>query len=214
MTDHYEDFLDALEQWRQAVRAMEASIDAVQPEASTTLNEAESHARICAKLAEEHKGAAHHAGHCPSGMARSGRDDRTPQPCEGRPRMTQDKVTVTQADRDAAAEYWQTFVARVGEVIVGNQMRKGGLDELESVQAFARHREAAEAEARKREAVLQQALVNHNDVLRSAYQIAARKGEQTEWEGFTLRAGSVLHFHHDEVNDARAAIAKATGEGK
>lgn len=46
---------EALEQWRQAVRAMEASIDAVQPEASTTLNEAESHARICAKLAEEHK---------------------------------------------------------------------------------------------------------------------------------------------------------------
>lgn len=38
-----------------AVRDMEASIDAVQPEASTTLNEAESHARICAKLAEEHK---------------------------------------------------------------------------------------------------------------------------------------------------------------
>ena len=100
---------EALEQWRQAVRAMEASIDAApqqtattsetvnvigmpefdglldhiyehgtaaegviekanafalaviaryapqQPEASTTLNEAESHARICAKLAEKHK---------------------------------------------------------------------------------------------------------------------------------------------------------------
>lgn len=46
---------EALEQWRQAVRAMEASIDAVQPEASTTLNEAESHAHICSKLAEKHK---------------------------------------------------------------------------------------------------------------------------------------------------------------
>ncbi len=46
---------EALEQWRQAVRAMEASIDAVQPEASTTLEQAESHAHICAKLAEEHK---------------------------------------------------------------------------------------------------------------------------------------------------------------
>lgn len=34
---------------------MEASIDAVQPEASTTLEQAESHAHICAKLAEEHK---------------------------------------------------------------------------------------------------------------------------------------------------------------
>lgn len=46
---------EALEQWRQAVRAMEASIDAVQPEASTTLEQAASHAHICGKLAEEHK---------------------------------------------------------------------------------------------------------------------------------------------------------------
>lgn len=46
---------EALEQWRQAVRDMEASIDAVQPEASTTVEQAESHAHICAKLAEEHK---------------------------------------------------------------------------------------------------------------------------------------------------------------
>lgn len=46
---------EALEQWRMAIRAMEAAIDAVQPEASTTLEQAESHAHICAKLAEEHK---------------------------------------------------------------------------------------------------------------------------------------------------------------
>lgn len=59
---------------------------------------------------------------------------------------------------------------------------------------------------------LQQALVNHNDVLRSAYQIAARQGNSTDWDGFTKRAGSVLHFHHDEVNAARAAIAAMGGE--
>lgn len=59
---------------------------------------------------------------------------------------------------------------------------------------------------------LQQALVNHNDVLRSAYQIAARQGNSTDWDGFTKRAGSVLHFHHDEVNAASAAIAAITGE--
>ncbi len=53
---------------------------------------------------------------------------------------------------------------------------------------------------------LRAALVNHNDVLRSAYQIAARKGAQTEWDGFTKRAGSVLHFHHEEVEAARAAL--------
>lgn len=53
---------------------------------------------------------------------------------------------------------------------------------------------------------LQQALVNHNDVLRSAYQIAAREGESTNWEGFTKRAGSVLAFHLEEVNAAREAL--------
>lgn len=46
---------EALEQWRQAVRAMEAAIDAVQPQASTTLEEAASHARVCSGLAEQHK---------------------------------------------------------------------------------------------------------------------------------------------------------------
>lgn len=46
---------EALGQWRQAVRAMEAAMDAAQPQASTTLEEADSHARICSKLAEEHK---------------------------------------------------------------------------------------------------------------------------------------------------------------
>ena len=56
-------------------------------------------------------------------------------------------VEVTQADREAAAEFWQTFVARPGECIVRNQIRKGNLDEMESVQSFARHRAAAVAEA-------------------------------------------------------------------
>ena len=46
---------EALEQWRQAIRDMEASIDAVQPQASTTLEEAASHARVCSGLAEQHK---------------------------------------------------------------------------------------------------------------------------------------------------------------
>jgi hypothetical protein len=59
------------------------------------------------------------------------------------------KSSVTRADREAAAAYWQVFVARAGESIVGNQMRKGRLDEAESVQAFARHRTQAEGATRR-----------------------------------------------------------------
>lgn len=46
---------EALEQWRQAIRDMEAAIDAAQPQASTTLEEAASHARVCSGLAEQYK---------------------------------------------------------------------------------------------------------------------------------------------------------------
>lgn len=46
---------EALDQWRQAVRAMEAAIDAAQPEASTALEQADDHAHICSKLAEQYK---------------------------------------------------------------------------------------------------------------------------------------------------------------
>lgn len=75
-------------------------------------------------------------------------------------------------------------------------------------------RTAAEAASKAEIAELAQALANHNDVLRSAYQIAARKGRDTEWDGFTKRAGSVLHFHHDEVERARALLAKHQTEGR
>ena len=46
---------EALEQWRQAIRDMEAAIDAAQPQTSTTLEEAASHARACSGLAEQYK---------------------------------------------------------------------------------------------------------------------------------------------------------------
>jgi hypothetical protein len=51
-----------------------------------------------------------------------------------------DPLAVTQADRDAAADYWRDFVAKPGECIAENQMRAGHLDFMPSVQAFARHR--------------------------------------------------------------------------
>lgn len=78
-------------------------------------------------------------------------------------------VTVTTADREAAADYWQTFVARPGECIVANQTRKGGMDQGEAVQAFARHRLAAEAASAAQVAEL----VEANLALRNGYADAA-----------------------------------------
>ena len=57
------------------------------------------------------------------------------------------------------------------------------------------------------DAELLMALVNHNDVLRSAHSIAAREGKDTSWATFSPRVGSVLAFHHDDVNAAKAILA-------
>lgn len=36
---------------------------------------------------------------------------------------------ITDSDREAAADIWRDYVARVGEIIVEKQMRQGGLDD-------------------------------------------------------------------------------------
>lgn len=60
-------------------------------------------------------------------------------------------VEVTQGDREAAADIWRDYVARVGEVMVEKGMRAGTLDEgLPNV--LARHRIAAENAALERAA--------------------------------------------------------------
>lgn len=117
---------------------------------------------------------------------RDGRSMRTASRHNDRVRKAEAALATAQAEADAL---------------------KAMLREQAENAAAAAKEYAANMEALRAEVVrYAQALVNHNDVLRSAYQIAARKGEQTEWDGFTLRAGSVLHFHHEEVEQARAAI--------
>lgn len=46
-------------------------------------------------------------------------------------------IDVTQSARDAAADVWHDYVAKIGECIVENSIRKGGMDESNLVQAFA-----------------------------------------------------------------------------
>ena len=51
-----------------------------------------------------------------------------------------DVVEVTQADREAAADVWRDYIARIGEVMAEKAIRKGISDDTIIVQAFARHR--------------------------------------------------------------------------
>lgn len=54
-------------------------------------------------------------------------------------------VEVTQADRNAAAEIWNSYVAKIGEVIAEKAIREGLSDDTMIVQAFSRIRTEAEA---------------------------------------------------------------------
>ena len=51
-----------------------------------------------------------------------------------------------------------------------------------------------------------EALVAHNDAMRSAYQVAARAGERTDWFALTDQLNAVLKKHHDITNKARDAL--------
>lgn len=59
---------------------------------------------------------------------------------------------------------------------------------------------------------LREALVQHNDRLRSAQSIAARDGADTNWVSFRGQVTYTLAEYHELTNEARAALA-ATGGG-
>lgn len=57
-----------------------------------------------------------------------------------------DKLIVTQADREAAAAFYGPHLSLPGEVPVTAHMRAGKIDESPSIQAFAAHRIASQAD--------------------------------------------------------------------
>jgi hypothetical protein len=56
----------------------------------------------------------------------------------------------------------------------------------------------------------QEALVAHNDYLRSAAAIAARYGQKTGWDHFLKAVTTTLSTHHAVTNKARQALSKLT----
>lgn len=53
---------------------------------------------------------------------------------------------------------------------------------------------------------LAEALVQHNDCLRSAQQIAYREGADTNWLSFRGQCAYTLAEYHELVNECRAAL--------
>lgn len=74
------------------------------------------------------------------------------------------------------------------------------------------------AALRERVARLEGALVEHNDLLRSALSIAKREGvdgeiASTNWDAYYNRVAVVLKRHHQTANDARAALTDGGSNG-
>lgn len=84
-----------------------------------------------------------------------------------------DVVQVTQADREAAADIWRDYVARIGEVIAENVMRSGGMDDGLPT-TLARHRLSSGDAAAVREAcakvaeTLPMGMFNHPEAIAAA----------------------------------------------
>lgn len=51
--------------------------------------------------------------------------------------------------------------------------------------------------------LLRKLLVEANDILRSAYQIALRHGDGTNWKAFIARSGEVLDHQHKAITENR-----------
>ena len=85
-------------------------------------------------------------------------------------------------------------------------------DEIERNRAeITRLTEALRA-AEERERVLREALVQHNDRLRSAAAVAARDGRETNWLSFRGQVRYTLTEYHELVKESRAELKRIADE--
>ena len=66
--------------------------------------------------------------------------------------------------------------------------------------------------AEERENALREALVQHNDRLRSAAEVAARDGRETNWLSFRGQVRYTLAEYHELVKEVRAELERIADE--
>lgn len=119
---------------------------------------------------------------------------------------------------------WLTNCAVCGRVVDTREASEGGDDHgCEYDNGWACSSECAETlspdpdwmtvQPSPEVAALMEALVEQNDLLRSAFQIAKREGvngevASTNWDAYYNRVAVTLKRHHQTTNDARAALAR------
>ena len=128
------------------------------------------------------------------------------------PDEAQALLPVTQMVRNAAAEIARAFPIHQN---LSLDIVEGMKDDMSLVQTFARF-ERAVIDRQSHSlpgdvGMLQDALIQHNERLRSAVAIADREGADTNWLAFRGQARFTLAEYQDIVNEARAAVSKRYG---
>ena len=109
---------------------------------------------------------------------------------------------------DQAADRIEQLTAELAdaEALIESQAKDHASNNIRFAEAEHRAK-VAEAERDR----LREALLDHNDLLRSAIAIAEREGVRgeiasTNWDAYYNRAAVVLKRHHQITTDARAAL--------
>ena len=116
--------------------------------------------------------------------------------------MTDEHEHAMKVWREACGESQEAFY-RIGEQPNDPEsIKQGQLADQAAAAVIAADRAGLVAEVER----LREALVQHNDRLRSAAQVAARDGQDTNWKTFRGQITYTLAEYHDLVNEARAAL--------
>jgi len=120
--------------------------------------------------------------------------------------MTRDEAMALWAKADRAGEDAYVEAIQAGAVTADDAHKTGSLAAATVIQqAFAERDGGIER--------LREALVQHNERLRSAQAIAQRDGADTNWLAFRGQCTFTLAEYHDLVNEARQALA-AKGDSR
>ena len=116
--------------------------------------------------------------------------------------MTDEHEHAMKVWREACGESQEAFY-RIGEQPNDPEsIKQGQLADQAAAAVIAADRAGLVAEVER----LREALVQHNDRLRSAAQVAARDGQDTNWKTFRGQITYTLAEYHDLVIAARAAL--------
>ena len=123
--------------------------------------------------------------------------------------MTDEHEHAMKVWREACGESQEAFY-RIGEQPNDPEsIKQGQLADQAAAAVIAADRAGLVAEVER----LREALVQHNDRLRSAAQVAARDGQDTNWKTFRGQITYTLAEYHDLVIAARAALGASHEHG-